>query len=71
VNTGIYWENLREGDHLEDSDVDGRIILKWIFETWDGGHGMDRCVSGQRQIAGCCESDNEASVFTKCGTFLE
>jgi hypothetical protein len=24
--------NLREGDHLEDSDVDGRIILKWIFE---------------------------------------
>jgi hypothetical protein len=28
---------LREGDHLEDPDVDGRIIIKWIFERLDGG----------------------------------
>jgi hypothetical protein len=36
VHTGLWWGNLREGDHLEDTDVDGRIILKWIFERFDG-----------------------------------
>ena len=27
--------------HLEDLDVDGRIILSWIFRKWCGGHGLD------------------------------
>jgi hypothetical protein len=32
---------LREKDHMEDPGVDGRIILRWIFRKWDGGHGLD------------------------------
>jgi hypothetical protein len=28
---GFWWGSLREGDHLKDPDVDGRIILKWVF----------------------------------------
>jgi hypothetical protein len=27
--------NLREGDHLEEPGVDGRMILKWIFGRLD------------------------------------
>jgi len=29
--------NLRERDHLGDPDVDGRVILRWIFRKWDVG----------------------------------
>jgi hypothetical protein len=37
VHTGFCWEELREGDHFEDLGVDGRIILKGIFEVfWRG-----------------------------------
>jgi hypothetical protein len=33
--TGLWWGNLRERDHLEDPDVVGRIILRWIFRKWN------------------------------------
>jgi len=37
VYTGFWWGNLRERDHLVESDVDERIILSWIFRKWDVG----------------------------------
>ena len=36
VCTGFWWGNLRERDHWGDPDVDGRIILRWIFRKWNG-----------------------------------
>jgi hypothetical protein len=38
----ILWGNLRE----RSPDVDGRIILRWIFGKWDGGCGLGRFGSG-------------------------
>ena len=46
-NAYMFWcGNLREGEHVKDPSVDGRIILKWTFEKWYGEHGLDRSGSG-------------------------
>jgi hypothetical protein len=37
VYSRFWWGNLRERDHLVDSDVEGRTILRWIFRKWDMG----------------------------------
>jgi hypothetical protein len=37
VHTGFWWGDLREGDHLEDPDVDGRIILNGSSRSGMGG----------------------------------
>jgi hypothetical protein len=31
----FWWESLRKRDHLGDSGVGGRIILKWLFRKKD------------------------------------
>jgi hypothetical protein len=36
VQTGFWWGDLMERDHLEDLGLDGRIILKLIYKNWDG-----------------------------------
>ena len=36
VCTRFWWGNLRERDFWGDQDVDGRIILRWIFRKWEG-----------------------------------
>ena len=41
MHTGFKWEDLKEKDHLEDTCIDERVILKRIFrkgdgETWTG-----------------------------------
>ena len=64
--TGFWRRNLREGDHLEDRSIDGRIILKWIFKTWHGGIDWIDLA----QVGGCCECRNELSFSIKWGNFL-
>ena len=36
VCTRFWWGNLSERDQWGDQEVDGRIILRWIFREWEG-----------------------------------
>jgi len=40
VHTVFLWKGLREGDHSEDTGVDGREILKWISKKWTERHEL-------------------------------
>jgi hypothetical protein len=38
---GFWWGNMTERDYWGDPDVNGRIILRWIFRKLDVGYGLD------------------------------
>ena len=52
--TGFWWGNLRERDRLEDTGVDGRIILRWILNIEKNEMGGACSVYGgwERRIQG-------------------
>jgi hypothetical protein len=56
---------------LEDPAVDGRIILKWIFERLGGGVDWIDLAQDRDSLAGFCEYGDEPSGSIKCGEFLE
>jgi hypothetical protein len=62
----------KEGkSHLEDPDVDGRIILKWIFRKWDIREWIGSICLRIGQVESTCECNNKPSVSIKCGKFLD
>ena len=46
VHSGFCWGYLRERDYLDDIDVDGIMILKWVFKKSGRGFGLDSPGSG-------------------------
>ena len=68
VCTRFWWGNLRERDHWGDQDVDGRIILRWIFRKWEGVVGTGW---SWLRIGSACEYGNELPGSIKCGEFLD
>jgi hypothetical protein len=62
----IWWGDLRERDHLDDPDVDGRV-LKWIFKNMVGRHGLNCSGPVEGQVAGACEYCNViCDIFVHC-----
>ena len=71
VCTRFRWGHLREKDHLGDQDVDGRIILRWIFRKWEGVVGTGWSWLRIGTGGGRFEYGNELSGSIKCGEFLD
>ena len=51
IDTGFWWGRLREGDHLGDPDVDGKIFRKWDG-VWTGSSWL-RIVRGGMHLCKC------------------
>ena len=62
--------NLKEGVHLEDLSVNGRVIFNWILNVW-----TDFIWSTIGPVTGCCENGHERprslSRSIKRGEFLD
>ena len=41
MHARFWWGDLRERKHLEDLDIDGRIILKWTLRSETRRHELD------------------------------
>jgi hypothetical protein len=64
-------ENLSEGNHLEDSGVDGWIILGRIFKKWDVRAWTRSLWLRIETGGGTYECGNEYSGSIKCGELLD
>jgi hypothetical protein len=65
MHAGLWWERHMEGDHWEDQEVGGWIILKWILEEQVGvvWTGLIWLIIGTN--GGSCEHGNETSDSAK------
>jgi hypothetical protein len=59
---------VKERVYLENVDIDGRLILKWILNERIKGNRVYSCGAGQRLEAGYCYG-TEILGFIKCIEF--
>jgi hypothetical protein len=58
-------------NHLENLELDGRIILKWVLRKWDMG-ACTGSICLRIGTAGCIyKCGNATSGSIKCGKFLD
>ena len=64
--TAFWWGKVKERDHLEEINVDERILLKCM-----GRHGLDSCGLGDGQETVCCDHGDELQDCIKRGEFFD
>jgi hypothetical protein len=64
--TGCWWGILRERGHYGDQDVDGRMMLRWIFKKLEGVVG-----TGWSWLRIGTDGGHGTFEFHKCGEFLD
>jgi hypothetical protein len=82
----FWWESPREGDHLEDQGIDGKMGSEWILGRLTLGVWIGLDWLRQGPVAGCCECGDEPSgscatelvsviqlifAMVKCGVIFE
>ena len=67
---GVLCGNLREGYHLQDSGVDGIVILKWIFEKWNGGMDLIDLAQDRDRWRSVVNAVMNIWVLQNAGNFL-
>ena len=56
---------------MENPDVDGRIILKWIFEKWDRDMDLIELAQNRNRWRVLGECGNKPTDSIKCEEFVE
>jgi hypothetical protein len=73
VYTGCWWGSLSERGHWGDQDVDGRIILRWIFRKLEvvvgTGWSWLRIGTGGGHFARLSGSINAGNFLTSCKVY--
>ena len=66
--TEYRWERLKEKDRLEELVVEGRIILKCVYNKWDGRMGW---IDLAQERDSSCECSKKSPVSKICGGFFD
>ena len=69
--TEFWWGSLREGDHLDNLVIGGRIILRWIFRKWDVGMDWSDLAQDRDRWQALVNAVNELLGSMKWGEFLD
>ena len=70
MQTGFWWENLRKRDHLEDSGIDGRIILRHLQEVGCEAKGWIDVVQDRDRWWAMVNAAMNLRVVQNVGNFL-